>query len=413
MSANQTETTFRYERWRAVSGGILETAGTTFLLLIAVRHFSAGATAKGLLSIGGSVGLLLGPLVVGWVERSRWPAAKAASFAASIGAVSFLLMALFPWLPIYVTGGMIAMASASATIPLMTQVYQDNYPEVSRGRLFSRALIIRIGSAIVFAYMAGRALSWDFDFSMRWLMVIFAVAFGFASWCFARIPSRPLTESGSTHPLRAFRAVREDGLFRWTLICWMLMGFANLMMYPLRVEYLANPAYEVMHHQTLDAAGVALLVSVIPNVARFAVSPLWGWLFDRMNFFVMRIVLNLGFALGILSFFTGADLTGFVLGAVIFGVSNAGGDVAWGLWVTKFAPPERVANYMAVHTFFTGLRGIIAPILGFQLVQPDSLGPMAWVAGGLILAATLMLVPEIKSGSRGRKASPIVEEVSE
>ena len=413
VSANHTETTFRYERWRAVSGGILETAGTTFLLLIAVRHFSAGATAKGLLSIGGSVGLMLGPLVVGWVERARWPAAKAASLAASVGAVSFLVMALLPWLPIYVAGGMIAMAAASATIPLMTQVYQDNYPEVARGRLFSRALMIRIGAAVIFAYAAGFLLSRDFVFYMRWLLVLFAAAFGFASWCFTKLPSRPLTESGSAHPLRAFHAVRADRLFRWTLICWMLMGFANLMMYPLRVEYLANPAYEAMHHQTLDAAEVALLVSVIPNMARFALSPLWGWLFDRMNFFVMRIVLNIGFALGILSFFTGNDLTGLVIGAVIFGVANAGGDVAWGLWVTKFAPPERVADYMAVHTFFTGLRGVIAPILGFQLVQPGSLAPMAWVSGGLILAATLMLVPEIKSGGRGRKASPLVEEVSE
>ncbi len=413
MSDNQTATTFRYERWRALSGGILETAGTTFLLLIAVRHFEAGATAKGLLSIGGSVGLMLGPWVVGWVERARWPAAQAAARAAWVGAICFLVMALVPWLPLYVAGGMIAMASASAAIPLMTQVYQDNYPAVSRGRLFSRALMIRIGAAILFAYVAGWMLSLDFGFYMRWLLVIFAIAFAFAGWCFTKLPSRPLTESGSAHPLRAFRAVREDRLFRWTLICWMLMGFANLMMYPLRVEYLANPAYESLHHQRLDPAEVALLVSVIPNAARFSLSPLWGWLFDRMNFFVMRIVLNLGFALGILSFFTGNDLTGLMLGAVIFGVSNAGGDVAWGLWVTKFAPPERVADYMAVHTFFTGLRGVIAPLVGFQLVQPGSLAPMAWVAGGLILVATLMLVPEIGSGGRGRKVGPLSEEVSE
>ena len=413
MSANHTETTFRYERWRAVSGGILETVGTTFLLLIAVRHFAAGATAKGLLSIGGSVGLMLGPLVVGWVERARLPAAQAAARAAMVGSGCFLLMMLLPWLPLYVLGGMISMAAASATIPLMTQVYQDNYPEAARGRLFSRVLMIRIGSAGLFALAAGWLLNRDFDFYMRWLMLVFAAAFAFAGWCFGKLPSRPLTESGSAHPLRAFHSVREDRLFCWTLLCWMLMGFANLMMYPLRVEFLANPVYEPMHHQRLDPIEVALLVSVIPNGARFLLSPLWGWLFDRMNFFVMRIVLNLGFALGILSFFTGNDLAGLVVGAVIFGVANAGGDVAWGLWVTKFAPPERVADYMSVHTFFTGLRGVIAPLVGFHLVQPGSLAPMVWVAGGLIVVATLMLVPEIQSAGRGRRTSPLVEEVSE
>ena len=30
--------------------------------------------------------------------------------------------------------------------------------------------------------------------------------------------------------------------------------------------------------------------------------------------------------------------------AILFGISNAGGDVAWSLWVTKFAPAARVAD---------------------------------------------------------------------
>ena len=59
---NQTALTYRYERMRAVSAGILETAGSTFLLLIAVRWFHAGAVAKALVAAGGSIGLMLTPL---------------------------------------------------------------------------------------------------------------------------------------------------------------------------------------------------------------------------------------------------------------------------------------------------------------------------------------------------------------
>ena len=413
VSVNCTETTFRYERLRAVSGGILESAATTFLLLIAVSHFKADATAKGLISIGGSIGLMLGPVVVGMMERAQLPAARGAARAAAIGAACFSIMALVPVLPVYVIGAMIAMASASATIPLMTQVYQDNYPESSRGRLFSRALMIRIGTAAIFSAAAGWLLNQNMEFYLRWLLLTFALAFVFASWCFSKIPSLPLVNSGSAHPLRAFRAVRDDRLFRWTLLCWMLMGFANLMMFPLRVEYLANPKYEGMLKMQFAPVEVALLVGVIPNAARFLLSPLWGWLFDRMNFFVMRILLNLGFALGIFSFFTGSDMTSLVFGAIIFGVANAGGDVAWGLWVTKFAPPERVADYMSVHTFFTGIRGVAAPLLGFHLISPNSLIPMAAVASGLILAATLMLIPEIRWGRKTRPGITVVENVSE
>jgi len=218
-----------------------------------------------------------------------------------------------------------------------------------------------------------------------------------------------LKASGGKHPFRALRFVRTDRLFRQTLICWMLMGFANLMMNPLRVEYLANPKYTL----TLTVSAIALFTGVIPNLVRLVLSPVWGWLFDHMNFFVLRITLNLGFALGILAFFTSHSPAGLVMGAVIYGISNAGGDVAWSLWVTKFAPPERVADYMAVHTFFTGVRGVIAPIVAFQLALELPMAVLGFISSTLIVAATLLLVPEIKLGRKIVPAPALIEEVSE
>ena len=109
---------------------------------------------------------------------------------------------------------------------------------------------------------------------------------------------------------------------------------------------------------------------------------------------------NAGFALGIASFFTGAGAIGLTVGAIIFGASNAGGEIAWSLWVTKFAPAERVAEYMSVHTFFTGIRGIFAPILAFQLTQTLDIGAIALVCAGFIMLASLILVPEI-GGQKG------------
>src|SRR5262249_34482956 len=185
----------------------------------------------------------------------------------------------------------------------------------------------------------------------------------------------------------------------------------TLMMAPLRVEYLANPRYGVrLHDQLLTASQIAMITGVIPNVARLILNPIWGWLFDRMNFFVLRITLNFGFMLGILSFFMTSSVAGLVTGAILFGISNAGADVAWSLWVTKFAPPQRVADYMSVHTFFTGLRGLAAPLTAFYLVsrlQPQFLG---WVSIGLIVIACAFLVPEIKFGKGAPRAVPLVEE---
>jgi MFS family permease len=390
-ASERARTTYRLELQRAVANGVLESAGSTFLLLIALKYFQAGALAKALVAGGGSVGLMLTPLVVSLVARRGWPAAAAAARFAWVGAGTLVLMAAVPWLPLYVAGAIVSMAAAAGVIPLLTQIYQDNYPEDRRGKLFARAVMLRIAVNAAFSELAGRLLAGDIGRS-RGLLLVFAAAFAFAATRLARYPSRPLHNDGGSHPFRALRYAREDRLFRQTLIAWMLMGFANLMMLPLRVEYLGNPKYGL----ALDARQIAFIVGVVPNVARLLMSQVWGWLFDRMNFFALRVVLNVGFALGILTFFLSESRAGLLAGAVIFGIANAGGDVAWGLWVTKLAPPERVADYMSVHTFFTGVRGVTAPVAAFYAAQSLALGTIGLVCAGLILAASLLLVPEIR-----------------
>ena len=412
-AATRTRLTYRYERWRALASGVLESAGSTFLLLTAVSYYHAGAVSKALVAGGGSVGLILSPWIVSRVERLGWPVAQAASRLALLGAASMGVMALVPILPVFVCGSVLAMATAAAAIPLMTQVFQENYPEAQRGKLFSRTVMIRIAAAAGFSELAGRALAGNLA-RFQALLVIFALAFALASYCTRRCPSRPLQATAGSHPFKALRFAIEDRLFGQTLIMWMLMGFGNLMMLPLRVEYLANPKHGVSWGGApLTAAHVALLTGVIPNLARLALNPFWGWAFDRMNFFALRIVLNLGFAVGIFSFFASHSVWGLAAAAVVFGISNAGGDVAWSLWVTKFAPPERVADYMSVHTFFTGLRGVVAPVMAFQLLAHWSVAQISWLSVGLILAGTALLIPELKAGRQARPAGALVEEVSE
>lgn len=406
--ASNKEITFRYECRRAISAGIFDTAGSTFLLLVAVRYFQAGSTAKALIATGGSAGLLISPLMVSWVTSLGWRASFAAAALHVVGGIGLLAAACFPFLPIFIAGSMLGMICVAAGIPLLTQMYQDNYPARERGTLFSRAIMIRIGMTAIFSQVAGQMLNSRLE-RFQWLLLIFATALFVSAYLLLRCPSRPLVHEGGTHWLRALRFLRDDAVFRLTLISWMLMGIGNLMMLPLRVEYLANERYGL----TLSPFTIALLIGVIPNMARLVMSPVWGKLFDQVNFFLLRIILNFGFALGILAFFTGNSMTGLVIGALIFGVSLAGGDVAWSLWVTKLASPDRVAEYMAVHTFLTGARGVIAPLVAFHLVGGYSVHAMGWICAGLIAAASLLLVPESHLGRRRRPATPLVEEVSE
>ncbi len=424
--------TFRQERWRSACSGVLETAGNTFLLLVATRHFEAGAVAKALVAAGGSTGLLLSPVVVNVAQRLRVPATRAVGWLLACGAMAALVAACVPTSApaLYAVACVLALATSSAAIPLMTQVYHDNYPAERRGKLYSRTFMLRIAAAVVFAFVAGQWLEPGFarlfpgsplaahadgllgsvPGRFRWLIVAFALAFGIGAAAVRRIPSNPLPPAAGSHPLHALRYIREDRLFRQALVAWMLMGFANLAMLPMRVEYLGNPRYGL----SKTAGQIAILTLVIPNLARLLLSPVWGFLFDRMNFFALRITLNIGFALGIAAFFTGNHSWGLVVGAVIYGISNAGGDVAWGLWVTKFAPPERIADYMAIHTALTGLRGVVAPFVAFQIVQHHTPATMGWVSGAMILVASAILIPEIRVWRlRQAAAEPPAEPPSE
>lgn len=391
-----------------VFAGVLESAANTFLLLMAVRNFEAGAFAKAAVAAGGSVGLLLSPFAVSLVERRRWPATVGAARILLLGGLACALAAAVPVLWLFVPACVLAMTTSSAVVPLMTQVYYDNYPAAQRGKLYARTFMLRIGAAMTFSWVGGLFLD-AYPEGFRWLLLTFCLAFVLTALLVRRIPSQPLHLSGGAHPLHALRFVREDRLFRQTLIVWMLMGFANLMMLPMRIEYLGNPR----HGLALSAADIAWLTGVIPNLARLVMNPVWGWLFDRMNFFALRTALNVGFAIGIFSFFTSGSPLGLILGAVIYGISNAGGDVAWGLWVTKFAPPGRVADYMSVHTFLTGVRGVAAPIVAFQLVQRFSLSVLGGFSAALIVAATLLLLPEIGRWKGRRPGEVVTEEVTD
>jgi hypothetical protein len=394
--------TFQLEMRRAVTAGVLETSAATFLLLIAVQHFQTGATAKALLVMGGPLGLLLSPLAVSLTRKMRWKAATGAAAASWMGCAAFFVAAVFGDLRVFVPSCMLGVMSLTMGIPMLTQIYQENYPASERGDLFSKAVMVRVFSAAAFAWVGGLWLDAHMD-GYRLLMLAFAAAAGIGAWWIGKCPSTVLHAAASSNPLHGMRHVRTDKLFRWLLASWMLMGFGNLLMLPLRVEFLANPRYGIELSPTM----IALVVTMIPSLTNLVFARFWGRLFDRMNFFLLRIVLNAFFVAAITAFFIYGGMTGFVLGGFFFGMATSGGNVAWSLWVTKVAKPEFVADYMGVHSFLTGVRGLLAPLLGFYLIDWIRMSSLAWWSLGAIAIASLMLVPEAKTLRRRRPADPL------
>ena len=143
---------------------------------------------------------------------------------------------------------------------------------------------------------------------------------------------------------------------------------------------------------------VAFIISIIPNAMRLFFTTLWGRLFDRINFIVLRIILNLIFALGIGLFFISKNLFIIGAGSAFIGFAFAGGSIAWHLWVTKYAPPGKIGAYMSVHVSLTGIRGTLGPMIGYWAVGLIGAQNIGILSCAMMLLATLMLIPEIKHG---------------
>jgi len=374
--------------------GIFESYGT-FLLIILVRHFHGTSLDKSIVASAGTSGLLLSPVLLFLSRNLGFSAPKTLSRLLAISSCAFLVAATMSEPTFFVALVTIGILLPSTASPLLTSIFNNNYPPHKRGRLYAQNQAIRILTSIIFGGIAGWFITGAVELYYV-LILIFAAALACSSYLVSQIPG----DNQSTPPsplLSCFTYLASDSLLRNTTISWMLLGFGNLMMLPLRVEYLANPTYGL----NLSELEIAAFVSVLPNIARLGGTYVWGRLFDSMNFFTLRMVLNLSFLTGIVSFFMSSSPWGLALSAVIFGFSTSGGDVAWTLWVTKFAPADRVPDYMAVHTFFTGIRGLLAPITAFTLLGVMSIQALSLLSAGLILMATILLF-SIREGAKNR-----------
>lgn len=380
--------TFFLESFRAIAVGTIDTAGNTFFLLYMVKVLFSDEISKSAVVAGGSLGFLVAPVAVQISARFIISSHKFASFL-------YLLSSIFCWFIPYVEGVysvlLLCLTSVfwNASVPFLTQIYSDNYPSRLRGKLFSLTVIFRIVSAAAFAYFWGDWLETDLE-NFEYLFKFYSVMLLLSSFLLFIIPNSESQTIRSNALFEGLNALKRNKVFRITIISWMFLGFGNLLLYPLRVEYLANPEYG----RTYGPADVAFLVSVIPNLTRLVFVLIWGFLFDRIDFFTMRILVNLGFMLGTLSFFLSDSWSMLVFAGCLYGVSIAGGDVAWNLWVTKFAPEGQSRPYMSVHTFFTGFRGVLAPITAFSLVYDIGFQGIVFISLCLMVIGTIILSGE-------------------
>jgi len=391
--------TFHLELLRAPAVGILETAFATFSILFLVKVFEAGSTPKALLLSSGRAGFIASILIVPLLYRSGLRTPTLVALIHSVGGLGFLGASVFHDSLWGVAGGLsLGLFSFTLQTPLFAEIYRVNYPDEFRGRLFSKAGLVRTLATVVFSFIGGKLLSHDLSL-YRLLLFAFAFSSFYSAILFFRIPFGRENGGSKTNPpprrplFSAFRWLKEDREFRVLIASWMVLGIGNLMAVSLFVDYLANADIGL----GLTAGMVAILTGVVAPLFKLATTYSWGDLFDRLDFYWLRILLNLVLAVMILCFFLGGTI-GIWVAMALHGVGMAGGNVMWSLWVTKLAPPDRVSEYMSVHTFMTGLRGTATPFLAYFLLARLGVSWFAITCAVLVVVAALMLLPRALRG---------------
>ena len=393
--------TYKYDLWRGFFEGVLSSGIQTFALFIAIRYYNAGEGLKSLIAAAPFIGMILSLPLVHYTAGKGLKKSFCSAVPSALASVCLIIAAWIPSLEFYALMITISYICRSAAIPYLTSIYSDNYPHLKRAASFSKPLLLTVAISSLFGLAGSLLLEMNIIY-FNWVFTVVGISALAKAWAISSMPSKVIEKTSHNHPFGNFEYVIKDREFGYVLFTWFIMGFANLWVLPLRVDYVASSTYGIEASPLI----VALIITIIPETIRFLFIPFWARLFDHMNFIVLRMILNVLFGMGIALFFISKNLLIIGAGSALIGLAFAGGSIAWALWVTKYAPPEKVSAYMSVHVCLTGIRGTIGPMIGYWTAAQVGATMTGWISCGLMILATIMLLPEIKHGHKKMLEAP-------
>lgn len=386
----------------AVPTGVLA-GGVAGVLVNAVFAGAAPVWALGLaVALVTGAGPLANTFSVVW---SHWSAGRDKIRALATLQSAFAgCLALVALAPVSVPGLVLLVAAVLGAgllwcgiVTIRGSIWRANYERAARTAFAARSQVL---VSIVMA-LSGAAAGYALDLSPASFRAVFALAALAAVGGLVNIRRlrvrrhRQLlaaeSEQTGTEGFRlgAYLGIlREDPLYRRYLICMMLLGGGNLMVTAPLILVLTRNLGVPELAQVLITASLPMLL--VPLSVAF-----WARRLAAMHVIAFRALNSRMFVTAHALMCTGAVLayTPVIwLGAVVLGLGMGGGSLGWNLGHNDFAPPARVPEYLGLHVTLTGLRGLVAPLVGVGLysalehVQPGA-GPYTLVVP-LVLSAT-------------------------
>ena len=379
------QSTHQRDTVRAFFYGLLDAGWQTFAFIVAIRYFEASESFKSIIAASGPIGFLLTPLSLYCFARFRLTASHACTLIYMATALLLLGASQSTGLLLFIGCIVLSQIINVQQGPVMLQIFTTNYPSHNRAHYMKRPFILSAVSAIAFGFIGGKILDNNIlDYSL--LFFCMALASGIAGFAVYKIPSQIFSRAHIGNPWESLSLIWKDRLFGSMLGAWMLLGIGNLICLPIRYEYLANPKFGI----DMNNAEIAMVMVAIPALSKILSTYIWANFFDQLKLMTTRNLLNAFFFLSVLLFFISDHIILIALASACQGIAIGGGKIFWNLWVTKIAKPEKVSSYMSIHMALTGVRGSVAPFIGYWILNQSSPQVVAYI-GAVLIAISMIL----------------------
>lgn len=289
----------------------------------------------------------------------------------------------------------------SLLIPAQNSIFQKNINSSHRAKVFGYTLSLSMLVSILFTFAAGRLLD-SSEQSFRWILLTTGIC-GFLSCAVLSLIRNPKPESEQDcarlpwknlifEPIRStFRLLKENKPFAAFERSFSIYGMGFIMMQPIIPIYLVDKLH-------LSYTSNFLAKGILSQLGMLLLSPLIGKLHDNMHpfKFISRsfgLLMAFPLLLVISALWQGERIMPVIIVFVaylIFGIAMTAVNMAWNMGSIVFAGKEDASIYQSVHVTMTGIRGLVAPVLGFSLLKISGITSVFLVAAGFLAWASLI-----------------------
>lgn len=302
---------------------------------------------------------------------------------------ALFLLVLFITTPVpFVLVVVVYWVIVSLPVPGYAEVMQKIYSNEYRGRAMSYVRVGMTACATLGTPLAGQLLD---IVGYQYLLPLAAVFGIVSSLAFGRIQVEESVATEKRPASDIWRILVDDRRYRRFSLAFFVYGFGYLLPVALYPIFLVDEL-----HLSYSEVGVLGLVYAAFWMGFYVV---WGRTVDKRGaFWTVRTNVLLSAMLP-LGFFLAQDARTLALAYVFNGITVAGIDLGWLNAIMRLSPKERLADYTAVHSGLTGVRGLIAPFLGIALLSIPGVGlrGVFLLSVAVIVAGWLMIrrVPSV------------------